>query len=159
REQRDSGIDLGVKADLERLRVELQRLRSDLGDIEGTIRREGVVAIQGYWSLDQCAEGRAEIERLIYAYPQVVQRNSGASDKRMFGVESVSPVLAKFHDDRFLIGVGELVGGVTLYNFATLGARIDATPENNGSGDGWHRDAHGFQFKSILYLSDVGEEN
>jgi hypothetical protein len=32
-------------------------------------------------------------------------------------------------------------------------------PGNNGSGDGWHRDAHGFQFKSILYLSDVGEEN
>jgi hypothetical protein len=77
----------------------------------------------------------------------------------MFGVESVSPLLADFHDDPFLRGFGELIGRLALYNFATLGARIDAMPENNGSGDGWHRDAHGYQFKSILYLSDVSEEN
>jgi hypothetical protein len=77
----------------------------------------------------------------------------------MFGVEAVSDVLAEFHHDEFLHGLGEVSGGLELYNFATLGARIDATAENNGSGDGWHRDAHGFQFKSILYLSDVTDEN
>jgi hypothetical protein len=51
------------------------------------------------------------------------------------------------------------LGGLSLYNFATLGARIDATGTNNGSGDGWHRDGHGYQFKSIIYLSDVTDEN
>jgi hypothetical protein len=74
-------------------------------------------------------------------------------------VESVSPLLADFHYDPFLRGFGELAGGLALYNFATLGARIDAIPDNNGSGDGWHRDAHGYQFKSILYLSNVSDEN
>jgi hypothetical protein len=138
---------------------ELRCVRFDLGDIEATIRREGIVVIRGYWSLDKCAASRAEIDALICTYPQLVQRSSGGSDRRMFGVESVSPVLAEFHHDRFLSGVGELSGGNTLYNFATLGARIDGTAENNGSGDGWHRDAHGFQFKSILYLSDVSDEN
>jgi hypothetical protein len=77
----------------------------------------------------------------------------------MFGVESVSSLLSEFHNDAFLRGAGEILSGLALYNFATLGARIDATPDNNGSGDGWHRDAHGFQYKSILYLSDVSEIN
>lgn len=77
----------------------------------------------------------------------------------MFGVESVSAQLGEFHNDPFLKATGERLGGTSLYNFATLGARIDATAENNGSGDGWHRDAHDFQFKAILYLSDVGPEN
>src|SRR5947208_506487 len=45
-------------------------------------------------------------------------------------------------------------------NIDTILAKvIDAIPENNGSGDGWHRDGHSFQFKSILYLSDVNDTN
>jgi hypothetical protein len=120
---------------------------------------EGVVIIPNYWSPDECAAGRAEIDRLIVEYPDAVRRFSGGSDKRMFGVEMVSDVLARFHNDPLLIGVGELHGGLELYNFATLGARIDATNDNNGSGDGWHRDGFGFQYKSILYLSDVADEN
>jgi hypothetical protein len=157
--QSSVSLDHGTKVDRERLSAELGRLRADFGAIEEGITREGIAVIPAYWSADRCAAGRAEIDRLVSSYPQVVQKSSRGSDTRMFGVESVSPTLAEFHADRFVAGVGELIGGLTLYNFATLGARIEATPDNNGSGDGWHRDAHGFQFKSILYLSDVSEEN
>jgi Phytanoyl-CoA dioxygenase (PhyH) len=123
------------------------------------LQSTGVTAIPGYWSAEKCAAARDEIDRLVSEYPAVVQRNSGGADKRMFGVEAVSQQLAEFHNDPFLIAIGERLGGYLLYNFATLGARIDATTENNGSGDGWHRDAHDFQFKAILYLSDVNAEN
>lgn len=143
--------------------VELQsKVRQQHPDVAGhldRLRSTGVVAIPGYWSIDKCAAGRQEIDRLVEDYPDVVQRNSGGADKRMFGVEAVSPLLAEFHNDPMLKAVGETLGGVAIYNFATLGARIDATSENNGSGDGWHRDAHDFQFKAILYLSDVSEDN
>jgi hypothetical protein len=77
----------------------------------------------------------------------------------MFGAEMAGPTIRLFHDDPFLKSVGEIIGGLTLYNFATLGARIDAIEANRGSGDGWHRDAFGFQFKAIIYLSDVMDEN
>jgi hypothetical protein len=133
--------------------------RSDLDVLLTLVERDGVAIVTGYWSENKCAQARAEIDRLLAGYPDIVRASSGGSDKRMYGVESVSPLLAEFHGDSFLRGFGELVGGLELYNFATLAARIDATPENNGSGDGWHRDAHGYQFKSILYLSDVSEEN
>jgi hypothetical protein len=141
------------------LRADLLHHRSDWDALFNRVERDGIAVVPGYWSEHKCAQGRAEIDRLILAYPNVVQRFSGGSDRRMFGVESVSPLLAGFHRDAFLRGAGEILSGMALYNFVTLGARIDATPGNNGSGDGWHRDAHGFQYKSILYLSDVSKDN
>lgn len=138
------------------------RMRSVRADVDSTLailRRDGVALIENYWSSEQCASARAEIDRLIADYPESVRRFSAGSDKRMFGVETCSEVLRAFHDDTFLRNIGELVGGRKLFNLATLGARIDATPENRGSGDGWHRDAFGYQFKSIIYLNDVSADN
>jgi Phytanoyl-CoA dioxygenase (PhyH) len=149
----------GRRVDPVELQSKLDKLRPEIRQLQDQLKSSGVVAIPGYWSDDECADGRSEIDRLLVEYPDVVQRNSGGSDKRMFGVEAVSERLARFHDDALLLAVGERLGGFALYNFATLGARIDATSANNGSGDGWHRDAHDFQFKAILYLSDVSEPN
>jgi hypothetical protein len=145
--------------DRRRLRSDLLKRNCGLRALVSAVNRDGIAVVEGYWPPEKCAQARSEIDRLILSYPDAVHLFSGGADKRLFGVESASPVLASFHNDPFLRGFGELIGGLELYNFATLGARIDATPENNGSGDGWHRDAHAFQFKSILYLSDVTTQN
>lgn len=155
----DTRAERGAKIDRGALNIRLRQQNPASTKLLNRLCSSGVVAIAGYWSAEKCAASRAEIDRLTRDYPGVVQYNSGGADKRMFGVESVSPTLAEFHNDPFLQAVGERLGGNSLYNFATLGARIDATAENNGSGDGWHRDAHDFQFKAILYLSDVEPEN
>lgn len=146
-------VDRGV------LRSRLRAQCSDFDEVTRALRRVGVITVPHYWSAEKCSKARVEIDRLISAYPDAVREFSGGADKRMFGVEMASPLLAEFHNDPFLKGMGELLGGSELYNFVTLGARIDAIGSNNGSGDGWHRDAHGFQFKSILYLSDTDEKN
>ena len=148
-----------TKVDQAKALDDLRRQRPDMDNILAAIERDGVVAIANYWPTEKCAAAQADVERLLLEYPDVVQRFSANSDKRMFGGEAKSAVIAEFHSDSFLRRIGEYMGGFGLYNFSTLAARIDATAENNGSGDGWHRDAHGFQFKSILYLSDVGDSN
>ena len=145
--------------DPEELFSELGQQRADLDQLVAAVRKDGVVAISGYWPAQRCAQARSEIDRLIGAFPASVQTHSGGADQRMYGVESASGLLAQFHTDPFLRKFGELMCGLDLYNFATLGARIVAGPHNRGSGDGWHRDAHGFQFKSILYLSDTTAQN
>jgi hypothetical protein len=140
----------------------LSSLRSTHGEVDeilASIRSSGIAVVPNYWPTEKCAAARGELDRLIVQYPDAVNIFSGGSDKRMFGVEEVSSLLGEFHHDPFLRGVGEFVGGLALYNFATLGACIEATGANNGSGDGWHRDGHGYQFKSILYLSDVTDDN
>jgi hypothetical protein len=147
------------RIDLERHCSELKDLRPDVGALTNDALKNGVVALPGYWSADQCTEARREIDRLELAYPERVHHYSGDADHRMFGVESASPLLEKFHADPFARKFGEVLCGLELYNFATLAGHIHATPSNRGSGEGWHRDAHGFQFKAILYLSDTSPQN
>jgi hypothetical protein len=145
--------------DAQAARRDLAGVRPDLDALLATVRRDGVAVVPGYWSAERAAEGRREMDRLLRDHPDAVQTYSKGADKRMYGVEQASAALMGFHDDAFLRRFGELTGGRELYNFATLGARIKATPGNSGSGNGWHRDAHGFQFKAIVYLSDARMEN
>jgi hypothetical protein len=141
------------------LRRELLARRSDLGSLLAAIESQGVVAVPGYWSADRCGAARAAFDRALADYPASVQLYSGGSDRRLYGMESADALFANFHNDPFLKGFGELDSGLELYNFATLGGRIKASHDNTGSGDGWHRDAHGYQFKAILYLTDTAPEN
>jgi hypothetical protein len=154
-----TGAAYGARVDREARLAGLRALRPDVDRLLARVRRDGVVAVPDYWPAEECAAARAEIDRLVDAYPAAVQVDAAGADHRLFGVEAVSAPLARFHADPLLQGFGEALGGLVLYNFATLGARIEATSGNNGSGNGWHRDAHGFQFKSILYLSEVDEAN
>ncbi|HKQ45314.1 MAG TPA: phytanoyl-CoA dioxygenase family protein [Rhizomicrobium sp.] len=137
----------------------LANLRPDLDLLRDTVGKDGIAIVPGYWSADRCAQAVDEMDRLLMEFPHAVQTYSAGADKRMFGVESASALLNQFHADSFLRRFGEMICGLDIYNFATLGARIEAMPGNFGSGEGWHRDAQGFQFKAILYLTDTGPQN
>src|SRR5205809_61524 len=70
---------------------ELRSFRSDIDTILTTIRDMGIAVVENYWLADKCAAARNEIDRLISRYPGCVSIYSSGSDKRMFGVEEVSP--------------------------------------------------------------------
>jgi len=131
----------------------------DAGPLLAELRKDGVTAIKNYWTAKQCESARNELNRLMAEVPQCVRHFSNGADKRVFGAEMAGEQISAFHHDPFLRGMGEMDGGFRLYNFATLGARIDAVDGNRGSGEGWHRDAFGYQYKAIIYLSDVTEDN
>ena len=141
------------------LRRDLLARRPDLGSLLAAVTEYGAVTLPNYWPEDRCAAARTAFDEVLAENPASVQTYSSGSDRRMYGMESCHPLFADFHNDPFLKGFGELDGGFELYNFATLGGCITAAQSNTGSGDGWHRDAHGYQFKAILYLSDTAPEN
>jgi len=123
------------------------------------LRRSGYLVVSGYYSAERCAALRGEIDRIMAEQPDVVQKDKVDADHRVFGAEHASTAIAAFHDDEFLHGVGEAYGGRALVNHTTLAARLRARPGNLGSGQGWHRDAFHFQYKAMIYLTDVGPEN
>ena len=41
----------------------------------------------------------------------------------------------------------------------TMANRVTFSSSNNGSGNGWHKDAYRKQFKSLLYLNNVDKNN
>ena len=149
----------GEGIDQAALKCTARAFSPQLDKLLADFHRDGVTAIEGYWNTEQCAAGRDELDRMIVEYPQCVRYYSNDSDKRVYGAETAGRNIGLFHDDVFLRSFGEIGGGFALFNLATLAARIDATKSNRGSGEGWHRDAFGYQFKAILYLSDVTDDN
>ena len=70
--------------------AKLRNVRPDIDRVLDAIRRDGLAVIEDYWPREKCALACNEIDRLNREFPAVVQRFSGGSDKRMFGVEAVS---------------------------------------------------------------------
>lgn len=127
-----------------------------LAELEAT----GICIVEDFWSRETCALARAEVDRVITQYPRYVNGNGNAkSDQRVYGANNASQLLATFSEDEVLASVASAYNREPTRTAFTLAARMPAMTGNQGSGEGWHRDAFLRQFKAILYLSDVAPEN
>ena len=136
-------------------------IRNDIDDILDQLRINGYAVVEDFYSQEKCQSLRAEVDRVHY-----IHKNDGYlwsdkydADKRLFGAEVDSELIHAFYNDAYLTDVGENYFGSKLFNSNTLASRIEAKDNNVGSGQGWHRDSHHFQFKAIVYLSDVSIDN
>lgn len=131
-----------------------------LGTILKDLNASGYHVLRGYLDRTICAEIRAEIDAIVSSYPDRTDVDAEQSDHRIWGSERASDRIKAFHEDSTLLsfGAGYLKTGVR--NITTLAAKVVATPENLGSGAGWHRDSmYEKQIKAIMYLSDVTADN
>lgn len=131
----------------------------DIASAVAGLRKHGFYAVPGYFSLERCAQLRREIDRIVSEQPDIVHLDDARSDFRVHGAERASDEIRRFHDDGFCRGAGEAYFEASLGNLSTLAGRLTAKPGNLGSGQGWHRDALHFQYKALVYLSDVNAEN
>lgn len=122
------------------------------------IERCGLCVVPDFWSQTQCQEARGEVDRLIREYPRYINSNAKA-DQRIYGANNASTLIASFAEDPTLLTLANAYNRKPTCTAFTLAARMPASAENLGSGEGWHRDAFLRQFKAILYLSDVSLEN
>jgi hypothetical protein len=123
------------------------------------LRVHGYAVIPNYYGREKCEGLRVEIDRIMAEQPDAIQNDKFNADQRMFGSERASAEIAAFNQDPFPIAIGEAYRCGLLTAFSTLAGRISAQPGNMGSGQGWHRDAFHFQFKSMIYLTDVDVNN
>ena len=65
----------------------------------------------------------------------------------------------KYFNNESIKKIGEVYCGFKLKNVMTVANRVSYVSKNKGSGDGWHKDSYGKQFKSLLYLSNVNRED
>lgn len=121
------------------------------------IKEKGYVVIPNFYSSEDCSELRGEIDKLLLKCDKngSLWTDEWEADKRCFVAEEYSQLIAKFHNDSFLESVADnyFQGKMLVSN--TLASKIEYVEGNIGSGQGWHRDGNNFQFKAILYLSDV----
>jgi hypothetical protein len=119
----------------------------------------GYAILHDYLDRQTCEKLCKTIDQSIQLYPSSVWKGVAGADERIFGVELLGGTLFKFFNDPFLIEIGSLYFKNKLANLLTLANRIRYKPDNIGSGEGWHRDANHFQFKAIVYLTDVNDDN
>jgi phytanoyl-CoA dioxygenase PhyH len=139
-------------------RLALDRLRTsplEASDWYRALRQRGILVVPGFYSRAQCARAIAEFQRLEQAYPEHVHRRS---DRRLFAANRASRVMAEFADQREIVALAREFYARPAVSCITLAAHLPFSENNGGSGEGWHRDSHRPQFKSILYLTDVSEE-
>ncbi len=119
----------------------------------------GYVEIPNYFSSSDCNTIINDIRKAEIDYPESVWSGSLNSDKRIFGIELLKGKILDFHSDSNLLKIGEKLFNGKLINFQTLAGHLTYVKGNIGSGEGWHRDGYNFQYKALVYLSDVDENN
>ena len=125
-----------------------------------TIWKDGYCVIENYFDAKTCDALAQETDAIAEQYPDAIKWYSNKADRRMYGVEKASPLIAeKFGANEELVGFANTFCRASSMNAFTLAGKIKAAKGNLGSGEGWHRDDWGNQFKSIVYLTDVKEGN
>ena len=123
------------------------------------VRRDGVHVVRNFLPTDLCSRFQSEVDVLMGRYPDAIQVDAKRADHRLF-LGSLPPgAVQKFFSDVRLITCAAAFLGHDVANLATLAGRLSAVPGNIGSGGGWHRDSFTNQFKAIIYISDVGQDN
>lgn len=127
-------------------------------EIYAELERNGICVVADYWTAQECAKARLEVDRIICNYPGHVHP-SAKSDFRVYGADRDSQVIKAFNRDKDLASLATAYNHEPSVAAFTLAARMPYSNGNTGSGEGWHRDAFLRQFKAIIYLSDVGTQN
>lgn len=158
---------LGVRERLQTAAILRERAREQLshapvasGDVLETVTALATVGYRvfpGYVSAVELGRLRREAESAFDEHADSVQAGQGG-DRRLFGAEVSGPALEAFAQDEFFGRVGRAFCG-PLATVTTMITHLVPVHGGESSGGGWHRDRFDRQFKAMLYLTDVGEEN
>jgi len=97
---------------------------------------------------------------LYSTHAQYVSLESKGSDRRIYGADRVCSELELQGPMDWVDALSRAFYLAAQVPWFQMLGRITYSGDNLGSGSGWHRDSpFSHQFKAILYLSDVSEEN
>ena len=125
------------------------------------INKNGYVIIKNFLSIENCQKIKKIIDNFIQLKPEMTWRDKIGSDIRIHGAENISEEMRELVDEKinFAQKIGEQYTNHEIGLYMMMANRTTFIDSNLGSGQGWHKDSHSKQFKSILYLSDVDENN
>lgn len=122
------------------------------------LKRKGYFVWKEFYSQQECQELVHEVDQLINSKKGL--QVFGDSDYRIYAGNKYSEKIKHFNVHESLNRIAEAFLHTKAKAYFTLSAKIEYTLDNKGSGQGWHRDTFWpFQFKAMVYLTDVGESS
>jgi hypothetical protein len=123
------------------------------------LKKNGYVFIDNFLNLEDCYKIRLSIDNFIKTNPNHIYHDDKFSDIRLFGSQNISEKINSFFRSELPLSVGQKYYSGQLKNLMTMANKVVYKSDNLGSGGGWHRDGIDFQYKAILYLVDVDNNN
>jgi len=120
------------------------------------IQKNGYAIISNFFDEELC---KACINDMNWMFENKKEFVHKREDLRIFGAEELSENIMKFSDNELFNKLANAYNAVPTRCGFTLAGKIEATGQEYGSGGSWHRDSYFRQFKSIIYLNDVDENN
>jgi len=120
------------------------------------IQRDGYAVIPNFFDKDLCQACINDIEWMLKNKKEFVHKKE---DLRIFGAEDLSENIMKFANHELFNKLANAYNAVPTCHGFTLANKIEASGQEYGSGGSWHRDSYFRQFKSLLYLTGVDENN
>ena len=133
-------------------------LKSDEKNLLESINNNGYAIMPNYFDENTCDACAQDMDWMFENKKEFVH-NTEYNDFRIFGAEELSENIKKFSNDERLNRLANAYNAVPTSNGFTLAGKIIASGHEYGSGGSWHRDSYFRQFKSLIYLNDVTEEN
>jgi len=127
-------------------------------DILIEVKKNGYAVIRNFFSEEQCQKCIDDMDDMFKNNKEFVQKQE---DLRIFGAEELSENIKIFSEHSLLNKLAGTYNGVPTCCAFTLAGRIETLGKDAqyGSGGPWHRDSYFRQFKSLIYLNDVDENN
>lgn len=120
------------------------------------IQKNGYFVIPDFVDKEFCELCIKDIDNMCENKKEFVHKTN---DLRIFGAEELSENIKKFNEHKLLNRLAEAYIAAPTCCAFTLAGKIEYTNDEYGSGGTWHRDSFLRQFKSLIYLNDVTEEN
>ena len=139
------------------------KLKPTKDSIINILKASGICILVNYFDLDILENITKDFHDIFENHKDkidILDKEECCNDERIFHAEYYSDIIKeqfannKLFNDVALHYSSDFGNKKTLINKLTY----DNTKPTN-SGGGWHRDNHDCQFKTIMYLSDVNEEN
>lgn len=115
----------------------------------------GFFAIEDFFTKQETEQYEKILRSAISNHPELIHPST-PYDKRLHGIENLDETFKFYSNHKLLHEIARNYHREPVGVAFTLGALLEATTNNPGSGGGWHRDNTVRQFKTMVYLRDVG---
>lgn len=139
-------------------RQDFTHLNEEEQNLLKEIQKNGYVVIPNFFNKELCEACIKDMDKMYENNKEFIHKSDYA-DYRIFGAEELSENIKKFSDHKLLNKLANTYNAVPTCCGFTLAGKIQATGHQYGSGGPWHRDSYFRQFKSLIYLTDVDENN
>ena len=126
-----------------------------IGEAVTALDKVGFYAVDGFFNHDEVKILANSLRAAIRSHPELIHPAT-PYDKRLHGIENLDPAFKIYSQHALLHEIARIYHRQAVDVAFTLGAILEAATNNPGSGGGWHRDSSVRQFKTMVYLSDVG---